>query len=414
VASEHDIAESLTIRIRAGHPDFLDLPWDQPLATWDSPNLVDLPKGLSRHEVRFVAYPESVYVVKELPTQAARRDYNVLRALETSDVLAATPVGLIEGRHPDPGSERSAALVTQFEESSFSFHELLTGPGFGDRRDQMLDAFAGLLVELHLAGCFWGDCSLSNVLYRYDAEAVDPIMIDGETAMIRETLSRGQREEDLEIMILNVAGGMANIAAGHGVPIAEADLALGEDIAARYRALWQELTEDMVVGTDERYRVTEKIRRLNELGFDVDEVDLLPGEGGGKLRVKVKVGGRNFYSTRLKRLTGIDALERQARQILSDLHYFQVQAGALSATAKSVAAVRWRLSVFEPLLERLRGIDGIGDALQAYCDLLHYRYLKSLERGADIGTDTAFESWLAEGCPAHSPSRPRGVRSAGT
>lgn len=396
---------SLSIRIRPGHPDFLDLPWERSLSSWVNPNLVELPKGLSRHEVRFAAYPEGLYAIKELPTEAARRDYEVLRALETSDVLTATPAGLIEGRHPDPGSEHSAALVTVFVENSFSYHELLTGPGFGDRRDQMLDAFAGLLVELHLAGCFWGDCSLSNVLYRHDAETVDPIMIDAETALLREILSNGQREEDLEIMILNVAGGMADIAASQGVAVADADLCLGEDIAARYRALWQELTEDLVIGSDERYRVTEKLRRLNELGFDVDEVDLLPRNGGGQLRVKVKVGGRNFYSSRLRTLTGLDALERQARQILSDLHYYQAQHGAVSATAKSVAAVRWRLSMFEPMLEQLTRLEDIGDPLQAYCDLLHHRYLKSVERGADIGTETAFESWLAEGRPDYAGHR---------
>jgi hypothetical protein len=401
VSGPAEPSSNLTIRIRAGHPDFLDLPWERPLATWQNDNLVDMPKGLSRHLVRFAAYPEGLYVIKELPTEAARRDYEVLRALESSDVLAAIPAGLIEGRYADHGSELSAALVTVFVENSFSYHELLTGSGFGNRRDQMLDAFAGLLVELHLAGCFWGDCSLSNVLYRYDAEAVDPIMIDAETAILRETLSQGQREEDLEIMILNVAGGMADIAAAQGLAIDEADLDLGEDIAGRYRALWRELTEDLVVGTDERFRITEKIRRLNELGFDVDEVDLLPCQGGGKLQVKVKVGGRNFYSSRLQTLTGVDALERQARQVLSDLHYFQVQSEAVTATSKSVAAVRWRLSVFEPMLERLRSMDTVNDPVQAYCDLLHHRYLKSVERGADIGTETAFESWLAEDAPGY-------------
>ena len=100
----------------------------------------------------------------------------------------------------------------------------------------MLDAVAGLLVELHLAGCFWGDCSLSNVLYRYDAETIEAVMIDGETSRLRPSLSDGQRLEDLEIMKMNLAGEMADIATMNDLKIDHADLSLGEDIEDRYRA----------------------------------------------------------------------------------------------------------------------------------------------------------------------------------
>ncbi|MDE0065949.1 MAG: hypothetical protein OXN44_03650 [Acidimicrobiaceae bacterium] len=70
------------ITVRPGHPDFLDLAWEQSVVDWDSPRLVTLPKGISRHEVRFVAYGEGLYAIKELPLEAARNDYRVLRALE--------------------------------------------------------------------------------------------------------------------------------------------------------------------------------------------------------------------------------------------------------------------------------------------------------------------------------------------
>ncbi|HHW75452.1 MAG TPA: DUF4032 domain-containing protein [Xanthomonadaceae bacterium] len=405
-----------SLKVRPGHPDFLDLPWARSIVDWPGERFVDLPCGPSRHEVRFIAYEQGIYVIKELPSAAARQDYEVLRALETKDVAAAVPVGIVENRYPDPGAERSAAIITRYLEHSFSYQELVRDHGFGARREQMLDAFAGLLVELHLAGCFWGDCSLANVLYRYDAEAIEPIMVDAETAVLRESLSNGQREEDLEIMILNVAGGMADIAAAHGLPIDDADLALGEDIAERYRNLWRELTETTIIAPEEGFKITEKIKRLNELGFDVDEVDLIPADGGGRLRMKVKVGGRNFHSTKLHRLTGVEALERQARQVLSDLHYYQCWAGASTATGKEVAAVQWRVGVFEPMLERLRAMPGIQDPIQAYCAVLHHRYLKSCECGCDVGTEAAFQGWLAAGRPdylraANDPGAP-GMQAA--
>jgi hypothetical protein len=179
-----------SITIRAGHPDFLDLPWDQSLAMWDVSELVDLPKGISRHTVRFLETAGRIYVIKELPERAARNDYEVLRELEGSAAPAVIPVGIVTDRTTDRHDEESAALITLYEAFSFSYRELLAGPGFGLNRTRMLDAFAYLLVQLHLTDCFWGDCSLSNVLYRWDADAIKTVMVDAETAAIHRRESQ--------------------------------------------------------------------------------------------------------------------------------------------------------------------------------------------------------------------------------
>jgi hypothetical protein len=392
------------LTIRTGHPDFLDLPWDITLSEWDLGVIVDLPKGISRHEVRFVQYPQGVYAIKELPTRAARQDYTVLRTLESFGGPAVRPVGLVERRDPDKYSERSAALITAYEPFSFSYRELVQGPGFGARRTQMLDAFAGLLVELHLAGVFWGDCSLSNVLYRFDAEAIETVMVDAETAVVFDEgyISDGRRNEDIEIMIVNVAGGMGDIAASQGIDLDDADLSLGEDIAERYHALWTELTTEPTIGTDERYQIGHRIARLNDLGFNVDEIDLIPqDEGGSKLKLKLRVGGRTFHMNRLKELTGIEALEHQAKQLLSDLYYFQANEGVTSPTGKNVAAIQWRVSQFEPMLERFRNLDGVIDPVQAYCDLLLHRYVMSEGFGTDVGIEAAWDDWVVRGRPGY-------------
>lgn len=392
------------LTIRTGHPDFLDLPWDISLADWQVRIIVDLPKGISRHEVRFLEYPEGIYAIKELPTRAARQDYTVLRTLESFGGPAVRPVGLVERRDPDRYSERSAALITAYEPFSFSYRELVQGPGFGARRTQMLDAFAGLLVELHLAGVFWGDCSLSNVLYRFDAEAIETVMVDAETAIVFDegSLTDGRRNEDIEIMIINVAGGMADIAASHGIDLDDADLTLGEDIAKRYYGLWTELTAEPTIPVDERFQIGARIDRLNDLGFNVEEVDLIPqDEGGARLKLKLKVGGRSFHANRLKELTGIEALEKQAKQLLADLYYSQANQGVTSVTGKNVAAVHWRVSEFEPMLERLTQLPGVVDPIQAYCDLLLHRYVMSEGFGHDVGIDAAWDDWLSRGQPGY-------------
>lgn len=402
---------ALRLTIRPGHPDFLDLPWARPLPTWELPNLLDLPKGISRHEVRFLSYPQGVYVVKELCASLAENDYTVLRSLKAVGAPVVKAAGLVENRTSDPGEEMSAALITVYERFSFSYRELLAGgmaavghgdrgPGFGLRRNQMLDAFAGLLVELHLAGCFWGDCSLSNVLYRFDAEAIETLMVDAETARIYEGgLTDGKRDEDLELMIDNVAGGMADLAAEAGVDLDLADFDLGFDIADRYRNLWSELGRTVTITPEERYRITERIERINRLGFDVEEVDLVPSaDDTSEMFIKVRLGGRNFHSNRLKSLTGIDALENQARAILADVHYFS---GEAETTAKATNAIRWRATQFEPLMARLVALVDLADPIQAYCDILNHRYELAASQKRDITTEEALEDWLRVGRPGY-------------
>lgn len=401
------------LTIRPGHPDFLDLPWSKSLPTWDLPNMIDLPKGISRHEVRFLSYPQGIYVVKELAAMLAENDYRILRGLEAVGAPAVEAVGLVERRTSDPGEEMSAALITAYEPFSFSYRELLAGvgmaavksdddraPGFGRRRNQMLDAFAGLLVELHVAGCFWGDCSLSNVLYRFDAEAIETIMVDAETARLYEDgLTDGHRGEDVELMIENVAGGMADIAAEMGVDVDLADFALGFDIADRYHNLWSEIGRTVTINSEERYRITERVERINQLGFDVEEVDLLPSiDDTSEMLIKVKVGGRSFHSNRLKALTGIDALEFQARAILADVHYF---GGKGDATAKATNAIRWRVNHFEPMITRLNALADLADPIQAYCDILNHRYQLAAAQKRDVTTEEALEDWLATGRPGY-------------
>ncbi|NNL46804.1 MAG: DUF4032 domain-containing protein [Acidimicrobiia bacterium] len=393
--------EAITITTRPGHPDFLDLPWEEPLADWKHERLVELPKGISRHTVRFVEYSTGIYAIKQLPTTAADRDYTMLRKLEEEEGPGVQAVGLVTNAEIDPGAEESAALITRYLDYSFSYRELLSGSGFGKRRNQMLGAFAMLLVELHLMGFYWGDCSLSNVLYRFDAEEIQTVLVDAETSEFRETgLSDGQRAEEIEIMIQNVAGGMLDIAAAAGKDLDEADLRLGEDIAERYHGLWDELNRSTVIGADERYRIQQRVHAIHDLGFDVEDVTLIPEASGARLRLRVSAAGRRYHRNRLRDLTGLRASEAQARQILSDLRYYEVHHPITSD--KAVNAVRWRVGEFEPWIQRVREAVGEDtDPIQAFCDLLHHRYAISVQHQSDVGTEAAFTDWLEKGKPGY-------------
>ncbi len=321
--------------------------------------------------------------------------------LEEVSTRTAEPAGLVRRPWIDPDEEQGGAVITRYVRHAFPYRNLLAGPGFGARREQMLDAVAGLLVELHLAGCYWGDCSLSNVLYRYDAGEIEAIMIDAETSELHETLSDGQRDQDLEIMRVNLAGEMADIAAMSGADLDKADLHLGEDIIERYYALWEELNKDLVITRDEGYRIRERIGRLNELGFSVQDVDLEPTDSGNLVKMTTHVGGRTFNSDRLYSLTGVEASENQASVILGDLNYYLAKEGATSASGKSVGTIQWLTSWFEPIVERISEIWYGDDPVQGYCDFLRHRMILATERQKDVDNDEAFESWVEAGFPGY-------------
>ena len=76
---------------------------------------------------------------------------------------------------------------------------------------QVDSALVVLLVRLHLAGFFWGDCSLSNALFRRDAGALQAYVIDVETSERYPTLSEGQRQMDLDIAVGPDGGGVLSV-----------------------------------------------------------------------------------------------------------------------------------------------------------------------------------------------------------
>ena len=146
-------------------------------------------------------------------------------------------------------------------------------------------------------------------------------------------------------------------------------------------------------GFTDRYRVEGTIRRLNELGFAVDEISLQPvSEDPSQLRVHVAVGDRRYHAQRLQELTGLDVGEGQARILLGDLHAYQAQLcrEAGHDVDESTAARLWVIEVVTPN-EHLAhaALNNTGTAIQAYCDLLEVRWLLSEQAGHDVGTNTA-------------------------
>lgn len=386
------------LQIRQGHPDFLDLPWQLPLAEWEGAckRLVQVNRGLSRHEVRFVTYANAIYALKELPPRVGQKEYDVLRGLEERGLPAVLAVGLAKARTEPEGSEESI-LITRYLDGSLPYRTLFMHQGLERYRERLLDAMAILLVRLHLAGCYWGDCSLSNTLFRRDAGELQAYAVDAETSELHGKLSDGQRSLDLMIMEENVTGELADLGVVVSLPKELTTFDTGANIRKRYERLWEEISRELAVAPMETYRIHERIRALNELGFSVGEVELVASGDGNQLRMRTMVTDRDYHRHTLHSLTGIVAEERQAALMLNEIKALQ---GAMSqelnrSVPLSVAGFKWLDDRFHPTVEKLRGLLGpSADVAELYCQVLEHKWFLSERAKQDVGLERAVEDYL--------------------
>jgi hypothetical protein len=183
---------SLQLTASTDQADLLFLPWEIPLGEWPADTLVALPRGISRHVVRFVRVGGVVYAVKETLERLARREYELLFDLGRRRVPCVDPIAVVTGRTSPTGEELPAALVTQHLQFSLPYRALFSTTLRPNAAVRLLDALALLLVRLHLSGFSWGDCSLSNTLFRRDAGAFAAYLVDAETGDIYHQLSDGR------------------------------------------------------------------------------------------------------------------------------------------------------------------------------------------------------------------------------
>jgi len=377
-------------------PDLLFLPWDVPLEEWPHDQLVALPRGISRHVVRFVRLGGRVYAVKEVGEHLANREYRLLRDLARLNVPAVEAVGVITGRETADGEPLDPALITRHLQFSLPYRALFSSTLRPDTANRLLDALSLLIVRLHLAGFAWQDCSLSNTLFRRDAGAFAAYLVDAETGELHPQLSDGQRGYDLEVARINIFGELSDLEAGGLMHESIDPLHTADAVVRRYARLWDELTQTETVTSKERYKVDARIRRLNDLGFDVAEVKVTVQPGGYEVAVQPKVVDAGHHSRRLLRLTGIDAGENQARRLLNDLDAFRAQWG-LSAEDEEIVAHRWVAEVFEPTIRAVpKSLRGKLEPAEIFHEMLEHRWFLSEHAGHDVGIRTAVESYVVE------------------
>jgi hypothetical protein len=382
----------MAMRIVASRPDpaILGLPWDTPLEEWSDDVVVPLPRGLSRHVVRIVRLGEKVYAVKETQDDIAFREYRMLRDLQRMGMPAVVPQGVVTGREDADGNELPAALITRHLQFSLPYRSLFSRGMTAEHVPTLIDAIVVLLVRLHLAGFYWGDVSLSNVLFRRNAGEFAAYLVDAETGELHDVVSDRMRDYDITVGTENIFAELMDLSASGAVQQEIDGFGIIDHLRTRYEALWGELTGLEEFRADEMWRIEQRVERLNDLGFDVDELDIVTDLDGDTIRIQPKVVDLGHHSREIQALTGMSVEENQARRLLNDIAAFTAHFD-LGREDKHLVASKWMHYIFEPIMAMIPP-DATGklEPAEIFHEILEHRWYLSEQAGHQVDIhDTA-------------------------
>lgn len=386
--------ESLEIMAATVDPTLLDLPWEIPLEEWPDEILAALPRGISRHIVRFVNLSDRVIAVKEIGPTVAHHEYEMLRDLSRLGAPSVLPTAVITGRRNLDGEELNAVLVTEHLQFSLPYRALFSQYMSADTATRLIDALAVLLVRLHLLGFYWGDVSLSNTLFRRDAGAFSAYLVDAETGELHPKLTSGQREYDVDLARTNIIGELMDLQAGEYFPEDADPIEVGDRIRSRYEELWNELTGTELIDSSQKWKVAQRIERLNDLGFDVAELKMTSVARSTELMIQPKVVDAGHHHRKLMRLTGMDVGEHQAQRLLNDIATYQATSGTPNMPLE-LAAHQWLNNAFEPVMRAVPAeLKTKLEPAQIYHEFLEHRWYLGEQAGHDVPLEEAIDSYV--------------------
>ncbi len=383
------------------------LPWATSLEEWPEDPSLALKRGISRHVVRLVRSPDAskdeedreIYAVKETISEIAEREYQILRELNHRGAPSVEPIAVVEGRNTEKGSELPAALVTRFLPFSSPYRVILSGAlggkVTGSEIENMASALALLLVRLHLLGFWWGDCSLSNTLFRRDADAYAAYLVDAETGEFHETLSKGQREHDLEIAHFNVAAELEDISLSDVIYPGLDPIRASDAVIRRYRRLWSAITEPQSLDASDRHAVERAMRVVQDLGFAVEEVEIAFDGTGSRLKFAPKVVAPDYHKVKIFELMGLHVEEFQAKRLLASFDRYFSRLAEPKPSREEVAR-RWLDEVFHHVVRQVPDhLSGRIEDAQLFHEVLEHRWYLGEKAGRDVGLDFATADYIA-------------------
>ena len=374
------------------------LPWHLPLEDWPEDPALAEKRGISRHVVRLVratkAEDSQVYAVKETVSEFANREYKILRELSHLNAPCVEQVAVVEGRTDVNGEELPCAIVTRFLPYSLPYRILLSGSVTGHDITTMASALALLIVRLHLLGFWWGDCSLSNTLFRRDAEGFAAYLVDAETGEFQRSLSDGQREHDLDIAMFNVAAELEDLSLSGVLYPGMDPVRAAEAVIRRYRRIWTALKERQLLDPKDRHAVERAMRTLHDLGFAVEEVAITIDGDTQMLSFQPKLVAAGYHTARLRELMGLETEELQAKRLLASFDRYRAREEKTGASVTEMAKT-WFLELFEPVINRVpESMRGRVEHAQMFHEILENRWYLSEAKGVDVGLEFATDNYV--------------------
>jgi hypothetical protein len=384
------------------------LPWHLPLEEWPEDPILAEKRGISRHVVRLVRASNNpdaeVYAVKETVSEFANREYVILRQLSQMDAPCVEQVAVVEGRTDANGEELPCAIVTRFLPYSLPYRVLLSSAVTAHEITTMASGLALLLVRLHLLGFWWGDCSLSNTLFRRDAEGFAAYLVDAETGEFQKTLSDGQREHDLDIVHFNVAAELEDLALSGVLYPGMEPVRAAEAVIRRYRRIWAALKERQLLDPKDRHAVERAMRQLHDLGFAVEEVAVTIDGDTQMLSFQPKLVAAGYHTQRLRELMGLETEELQAKGLLASFDRYRARENSSGLSTQEMAK-QWLSEVFETVISRVPAeLRGRVERAQMFHEILENRWYLSEKAGYDVGLDEAADNYCAEILPMRRDS----------
>ena len=385
-----------------------NLPWHTPLEQWPEDETLAAQRGISRHIVRLVrSTPDpasEIYAVKETVEEFAVREYEALRELSLRGAPAVAQVAIVTNRYSKNNEELPCAIVTRFLPYSLPYRVILSGQITQHEITNMANALAYLLVRLHLLGFWWGDCSLSNTLFRRDAEGFAAYLVDAETGEFQKKLSDGQREHDLELARFNVAAELEDLKIAGVLFPAMDPIRASESVITRYRKIWKSLSEPQILPAGDRHAVERAMRSLQDIGFAVEEVDIQLAGDKSTVTFIPKLVAPNYHSQRLIELMGLETEELQAKRILASFDRFRSR--ELEKTPKKEeAAKRWLDEVFYKVINAVpTAMRGRVEDAQLFHEVLEHRWYLGEKAGRDLGLEFATNEYISKVLPERMDS----------
>lgn len=385
-----------------------NLPWHTPLEQWPEDETLAAQRGISRHIVRLVrSTPDpasEIYAVKETVEEFAVREYEALRELSLRGAPAVAQVAIVTNRYSQNGEELPCAIVTRFLPYSLPYRVILSGQITQHEITNMANALAYLLVRLHLLGFWWGDCSLSNTLFRRDAEGFAAYLVDAETGEFQKKLSDGQREHDLELARFNVAAELEDLKIAGVLFPAMDPIRASESVITRYRKIWKSLSEPQILPAGDRHAVERAMRSLQDIGFAVEEVDIQLAGDKSTVTFIPKLVAPNYHSQRLVELMGLETEELQAKRILASFDRFRSRE-IEKTPKKEEAAKRWLDEVFYKVINAVpTAMRGRVEDAQLFHEVLEHRWYLGEKAGRDLGLEFATNDYISKVLPERMDS----------